>query len=305
VISSLDGHSVSYAFLRPKNDRFEVAFFQRPIGYTVGKFTTKLYQHLLVSTHTDVITSPVCGLDRWFDNHYGFDTLKWADDATDYNYIDRVLARLIESESVFRLYHTPYEDESPEGKMWMEVYGFMDLYTMYVFDANGQTIQMFGVFRDSAPLQGQTLPIYNKQWCDVPCPGQREMGEFTESKMYVEDKEDVLYDIVTALNAKYDRNGLTVMPGTEGTERVFGVLEGEIVSQGEGGDVVVSEVESESDGKGKGNGPTVFIAEVVGIVAGTIACVIAMICLYRCVPIQSRYRDGEKRPLLNNQPNKP
>ena len=145
VISSLDGHTVSYAFLRPKNDRFEIAYYERPVGYTYGSLTTELYKHLVRGTHTDVVSSPVCGLDRWFDNHYGFDTLKWADDAEDYNYMDRVLARIVERGYAWRLYHTPYEDESPEGKMWMEEYGFMDLYTLYVFDLNGQVLSKYSV----------------------------------------------------------------------------------------------------------------------------------------------------------------
>ena len=91
LVSTLDGHTLSYAFLKPKNDMMEIEYVQRPIGYTYGSFTTDLYKHLLVNTHNDRITSAVCGLDRWFDNHYGFDTLKWADDPVDYNYLVRAL----------------------------------------------------------------------------------------------------------------------------------------------------------------------------------------------------------------------
>eukprot|EP01083_Nonionella_stella_P264710 897605_1 len=94
---------------------------------------------------------------------------------------------------------------SREGKYWMKYYGFDDLYTLYVFDMNGQTIQMFGVFRDyNIPYN---TPIYHKQWCYVPCPGNQLMGQFDYyRKGYVEDRNDIVYKIVIEENKKYDRN---------------------------------------------------------------------------------------------------
>ena len=208
MISNIDGHVVSYAFLQPVNDRIEIKYVQRPIDYTYGKFTTELYKNLLVKTHNDRITSPVCGLDRWFDNHYGYNTLKFAADPVHYNYLDRVLYKLNERGLKWRLYHTPYEDESPEGKYWMASYGFGDMFTLYVFDANGQTIQMIGEFRDQ-PV-GFVPPIYHKQWCYVPCPGRQQMGSFDPTYIYAEDTNDIVYKAVMEQNKKYNKNEITL-----------------------------------------------------------------------------------------------
>ena len=52
--------------------------------------------------HNDRVTSAVCGLDRWFDNHYGFNTMEFANDPDDYAYMDRVLSRIIERGLTFR-----------------------------------------------------------------------------------------------------------------------------------------------------------------------------------------------------------
>ena len=107
-----------------------------------------------------------------------------------------------------RLYHTPYEDESPEGKYWMASYGFGDMFTLYVFDMNGQTIQMIGEFRDG-PV-GFVPPIYNKQWCYVPCPGRQQMGTFDTSYIYEEDTDDIVYKIVMEQNKRYDKTEMTL-----------------------------------------------------------------------------------------------
>ena len=50
MISIMDGHQVSFAFLKPKHDKLEIAYFQRPEDYTYGAFTTKVYSQLLIDT---------------------------------------------------------------------------------------------------------------------------------------------------------------------------------------------------------------------------------------------------------------
>merc|ERR1719334_653616 len=140
--------------------------------------------------------------------------MSFAGDAQNADYLDRVLARLIEGGDVYRLYHTPWEDASPEGKVWMKEYGFDDLVTLYVFDANGQTIQMLGGFAsDESRAVWSDLPIYNKQWCAVPCAGGEVMGEFDASKVWTDDESDVVYKAVVARNRKYSRNEEGVLKG--------------------------------------------------------------------------------------------
>merc|ERR1712241_16544 len=47
-----------------------------------------------------------------------------------------------------------------------------------------------------------------KQWCAVPCPGGREMGEFDENKIYSTDTNDEVYKLGVAQNAKFNRNDI-------------------------------------------------------------------------------------------------
>ena len=84
-----------------------------------------------------------------------------------------------------RLYFTPYQYESPAGKYWCEKYGFPGVYTLYVFDMNGQTIQMLGLFFHFEFYFD--VPMYNKQWCYVPCGDGQQMGQFDPAKIYRED----------------------------------------------------------------------------------------------------------------------
>ena len=86
IESSLDGHRVSYAFLKVLDSQIEIEYVQRPIEYTYGSFTTEMYKNLLLSTHQSRITSPSCGLDRWFDNHYTLNTMAYSDDPDNFNY---------------------------------------------------------------------------------------------------------------------------------------------------------------------------------------------------------------------------
>eukprot|EP01084_Bolivina_argentea_P085638 154800_1 len=188
IISDIDGVSISYAFLQSINDQLEIEFVERPIDYTFGKFTVETYQQLLTNTHNDRISSPTCGLDRWMDNHYGFNTLKLgADYPQHYDYMDRVLNRLIDRKLKYRLYLTPYQFESPAGKYWLEKYNKPGMYTLYVFDVNGQAIQMLGIFFHYQFYFD--VPMYNKQWCYVPCGDNQQQGMFDPAKIYFE-KED-------------------------------------------------------------------------------------------------------------------
>lgn len=58
----------------------------------------------------EVISSPYCGIDRWFDNHYGMTT--WTVDG----YLDRILEKLKDRNMKYRIYQTPYEHASTAGK---------------------------------------------------------------------------------------------------------------------------------------------------------------------------------------------
>jgi len=150
----------------------------------------------------------------------------------------------------------------------MTQYGFSDLYTLYVFDANGQTIQMFGAFRDyHVPFNP---PIYNKQWCYVPCPGHQEMGIFDSTQIYVEDKNDVVYKIIIEENKKYDRN------------TIEDKVNPQIALDGFGENGKIEDEDPDIIGSPHGGEGTNYLAYIAAITIGIIGCVMVMVCIYRC-----------------------
>ena len=300
ITSNLDGHIVHYAFLQPVNDRMEIKFVQRPVDYTYGKFTTELYKNLLVSTHNDVITSPVCGLDRWFDNHYGYGTLSFAEDEINYNFLDRVLASTRDRDDTFRLYHTPYEDESPEGKYWMKEYGFDDTFQLYIFDGNGQTIQMIGAFRET--ITKWKTPIYHKQWCYVECPGQQTEGDFDQSQIYIEDTDDIVYKAIIERRKKFDRNGMTLEELADKWMAINGQDDeefGKVMELGLETDMIKFFGESMQSKASR-------IALIACISIAALICLLVVFCACRCVMREGRDRsnygqDEETTALLDTK----
>merc|ERR1712154_107634 len=149
---------------------------------------------------------------------------------------------------------------------------------------NGQTIQMFGVFRESDIKF--TPPIYNKQWCAVPCPGGKEMGEFDENKIYKIDTNDEVYKLVVAQNAKFNRNDNGY------------ILKNDVIAQFDTETTVAMTHHT-------GHGGTVFAVEILSIIAGAAACVCIMMCLFRCWPIESSSSyNPETESLLHDHSSK-
>ena len=76
ITDDLDGDAVEthVAFVRALDTQIELQFVQRPAWYTAGDFSLSEYESLLRGSHAEVITTPYCGIDRWFDNHFGFTT---------------------------------------------------------------------------------------------------------------------------------------------------------------------------------------------------------------------------------------
>eukprot|EP00486_Rosalina_sp_Unknown_P002094 CAMPEP_0201567324 /NCGR_PEP_ID=MMETSP0190_2-20130828/7785_1 /ASSEMBLY_ACC=CAM_ASM_000263 /TAXON_ID=37353 /ORGANISM="Rosalina sp." /LENGTH=234 /DNA_ID=CAMNT_0047987181 /DNA_START=704 /DNA_END=1405 /DNA_ORIENTATION=+ len=186
VKDSLDDVSVDYAFVKPVGSLIEIQYVQRPLEYTYGSFNTELYKQLISETHEDRISSTTCGIDRWFDNHYGYDTTKFIED--DPEYMDRVVANIINHDKKYRLYYVDHQRDtgqydSDEGDYKYALDSNEDgeinvfyKYRMIIFDTDGQSIQMIGDFMNY--FVEEQPPIYNKQWCATPCPHNQPMGIF-------------------------------------------------------------------------------------------------------------------------------
>jgi len=278
VESSLDGHSVSYAFLKVLDSQIEIEYVQRPMDYTYGSFTTEMYKNLLLSTHQSRITSPSCGLDRWFDNHYTLSTLSLADDPLHFNYVDRVLGHILARGLKWRLYKA---ESSPDGELLMKRYGFEDIYSLYIFDMNGQTIQLLGEFTDYVPFDP---PTFNEQWCATPCPGHQTMGGFDRNEVYVEDTDDAVYKAVVKLNRKYYRNDLKI----EQMENT--VLQNQIIRPNPIDNSTMDKIVKKAAHKKNNN---IYIVTLGCVTIGVVICIVAMICVYGCIPIDSAEGDDE------------
>lgn len=173
--------------------------------HTYGKFTTELYTKLVTESHEDRISSEVCGIDRWFDNSYGYDATKFLDQ--DGEYMDRVLMNLKEEDMKYRLFYIDHQRdtgqydsvdfENLDSEEYEESILFYK-YRMFVFDKNGFAIQMIGDFVNNVIQDG--VPMYNKQWCATQCPHNALEGVWDWRKLkdplYVEDTTDVVYQII-------------------------------------------------------------------------------------------------------------
>ena len=69
-----DAIDTQTVFVQALDTQIEIQFVQRPEWYTAGDFSLATYEALLRGSHEEVITTPYCGIDRWFDNHFGFTT---------------------------------------------------------------------------------------------------------------------------------------------------------------------------------------------------------------------------------------
>merc|ERR1711862_353815 len=68
-------------------------------------------------------------------------------------------------------------------------------YKLYVFDNNGQTIQLIGYLVDTEIYEQP--PIYNKQWCAAMCPYNQFMGYLDKkNKKYIGDESDIVSQII-------------------------------------------------------------------------------------------------------------
>eukprot|EP00484_Ammonia_sp_Unknown_P005191 CAMPEP_0197077816 /NCGR_PEP_ID=MMETSP1384-20130603/212805_1 /TAXON_ID=29189 /ORGANISM="Ammonia sp." /LENGTH=617 /DNA_ID=CAMNT_0042516681 /DNA_START=38 /DNA_END=1890 /DNA_ORIENTATION=- len=204
VMDILDSNydiATSYAFVQIPSAFIEIQFVQRPADYTYGAFTIERLKNALVDTHNDRITSVYCGIDRWFDNHYGYDATMFSDE--DPGYLDRVYKHMVEHDLKKRVYYIDHQrDEGPwfdSDEFDIDTVDLYDLeYKLYAFDPNGQTVQMIGMFVDTFVYSQP--PIYNKQWCFTAtgCPGNQKMGFFNEFQkdIYVEDESDIVWQLV-------------------------------------------------------------------------------------------------------------
>eukprot|EP01084_Bolivina_argentea_P197901 339031_1 len=187
IVDTLGGDNVATktAFLIAGDTKIELQFSERESWYTAGDFTLRQYELLLIETHDEVITTPFCGIDRWFDNHYGFDT--WSN----YGYLDRIIERLnVRNKQKYRVYKTPYEHSSPHGKIELDKYGADATYIFFVFEPSGQTIQMMGGF-PNYDFNGYSVPNWNAQWCYTRCQGNMRDGFVNQQNIYIDNE---IYD---------------------------------------------------------------------------------------------------------------
>merc|ERR1712176_404338 len=101
------------------------------------------------------------------------------------NYLDRVIWRVVLLDLKYRLYWTAYEEDDLDSLK----------YKLYVFDNNGQTIQLIGYLVDTEIYEQP--PIYNKQWCAAMCPYNQFMGYLDKkNKKYIGDESDIVSQII-------------------------------------------------------------------------------------------------------------
>lgn len=71
VTSNMASRPAKSMFFRLQETQIELQFVQRPSTHTKEGFALEEYEQLLLDTHSAIINGPSCGVDRWFDNHYG------------------------------------------------------------------------------------------------------------------------------------------------------------------------------------------------------------------------------------------
>jgi hypothetical protein len=130
---------------------FELVFYQRDDAQTFGDMTVALFNQLTMASQSSVIVSPLCGIPRWFDNHYALHlSLEQA---------QQVASKLYNGDVLFRLYYTTVDS--------------MTVVFVYVVEPNGYDVEflMSTEYYDQTAL-GQDYPIlilpeWDPFWCDV------------------------------------------------------------------------------------------------------------------------------------------
>jgi len=169
-------------FILLKDTAIELQFVERPNYYTTPDFTLKKFENMLIETHDTIITSPYCGQDRWFDNHYAYST--W----TIPGLLDRVMAKLKDRGIVYRLFKSPYDHSSIYAKKNLDYYGVDSGYGMSIVEPTGQTFQVGGYLTD--PYAQRFSPVGNPQWCYEPCPGGLLEGKIDPERVWFDPDDD-------------------------------------------------------------------------------------------------------------------
>eukprot|EP01084_Bolivina_argentea_P131757 232531_1 len=128
------------------------------------------------------------------------------------------------------------------------------------------------------------------------------MGQFDYyRKGYVEDRNDIVYKIVIEENKKYDRNSYNKMDVKElmveyvEDDNMFGDEE-EIIEDGED-EQEQGEYEDDIVGSLYGGEGNIYIATIVCVTIGVIACLLIMYCVYKCV---TNRRTGDASMMSRN-----
>eukprot|EP01083_Nonionella_stella_P154853 499466_1 len=187
IVDDLNGDHVvtKYAFFGVLETQIEILIVQRPTYYTFGAFSLSQYEALLLEGHDSIITTPYCGIDRWFDNHFGVTT--W----TVPGYLDRILSRIRQRQLKYRIYRETKEHTTPTAKQHLADLGLDQLYIFFIFEPSGQTIQLMGDFADSVL---SNVPLWNQQWCEMPCPLGTVQGTVNTNHIYVDNGDELYRD---------------------------------------------------------------------------------------------------------------
>ena len=165
-------------FVAAPETQIELQFVERASSYTHGDLSLKQYEELLGETHSAVITTPFCGIDRWFDNHYGLTT--WTHDG----YMDRVLSKLKQRREKYRLYQIPFQHSDADGRVNLDELDKDSVYILFAFEPSGQAIQLMGDCVETEFVMD--VPTWNVQWCRTECPAGMEEGTVDQQLAYAD-----------------------------------------------------------------------------------------------------------------------
>ena len=183
-------------FIALTNTLIELQFIERPHYYTTPDFTLKTFENILIETHETIVTSPYCGQDRWFDNHYAYST--W----TINGLLDRILNRLNQRGITYRVSKSPYEHSSIYAQKNLDYYGYDCGYGMTIVEPTGQTFQVGGYIEN--PYIQKFATVGDPQWCYQECPGGLMEGQIDPNKLWYEpgDEDYVAPDNVNIVDNK-------------------------------------------------------------------------------------------------------
>ena len=179
--------------MRLSGTQIEVQFIERPSSSTFGDLTVNEYESLLKQSHSEIMTSPFCGQDRWMGNNFGYNTWALAGG------LDLIYPKLLEKEVKFKLSKFPIEYASDYNKEMLAEIGFGGKFMvgMFVVDPSGHAIHSVGTLEDK-DIIGRT-PLYDHQ-CATEC----------------EDEMDVAYDHVL-----FDINGILKIQNVEMSTMIY------------------------------------------------------------------------------------